>query len=169
MMLPEKISNALGGSREISQVAILVKDVKQAAEKYAEMFGVPVPPIDTLTQKSIISATYRGKQCEGGIKIACFYFRNNYGMELMQPDGLPSFWQECMDKHGEGVNHVAYDIRDMEPSLLAMENLGYKCLQRGYFDGGNGGYAYFDTYNDLKVYVELLHHTNREPFGAEIG
>lgn len=161
--------SALGGSREISQVAFLVRDVRAAAERHAMLMGVDVPPVVTLSEKSIASATYRGKQCQGGIHMACFYFRHNYGMELMQPDGRPSFWQECFDKYGEGVNHVAYDVRDMDPCIARMESLGYPLIQRGYFDKGNGGYAYFDTYRDLKVFIELLHHTDREPFGAEIG
>lgn len=159
---------ALGGSREISQVAMVVRDVRATAAKYAAMLGVDIPPIMTLSEKSIASATYRGGPCQGGIQMACFYFRHNYGMELMQPDGRPSFWQECLDRYGEGVNHIAYDVRDMDSSIVKMEQLGYACLQRGYFDKGNGGYAYFDTYADMKVYIELLHHTDRDPFGSDL-
>lgn len=164
---PSLIS-ALGGSREISQVAIVVRDVRATAARYAAMLGVPIPPVMTLSQKSIASATYRGRRCEGGIAMACFYFRHNYGFELLQPDGRPSFWQECLDRYGEGVNHIAYDVRDMDSSIINMEKLGYPLIQRGYFDKGNGGYAYFDTYADLKVYIELLHHTDRAPFGSEL-
>ncbi len=166
-MVPEEFPNALGATKEASQIAMLVKDVRTAAEKYTKLLSVPTPPITHLTQKSIDNAIYRGRKSTGGIEMACFYFRFNYGLELMQPDDGESFWHECLDRHGEGVNHIAYDVTDMDSAIEKMEQLGYPLIQRGYFDDGNGGYAYFDTFDDLKVYVELLHHTNRQPFGAE--
>ena len=156
----------LGGAREICQVCIVVKDLESAAKKYAELFGVPVPPVTTMTEKAKSLSTYRGRTMTGGMTQVCFYFRDDYGFELICPDEGPSFWREALDRFGDGVNHIAYDIGDLDEGIARMERLGYPLIQRGAFEKGNGGYAYFDTYDDLKVYVELLHHTHREPFGA---
>jgi len=158
----------LGGAREICQVCIIVKDLAKSTKKYADLFGVPVPPIRTLSEDAKSLVTYRGKPLTGGFTQTVFYFRPDYGFELICPDEGPSVWRECMDRFGEGVNHIAYDIHDMDATIMEMGKLGYPVIQRGEFEKRNGSYAYLDTYDDLKVYVELLHHRERAPFGADL-
>ena len=147
------MSTAALGSNVICQVAVVVRDIEAAAKKYAEVFGLPVPEPRLTAPAEETNIQYRGETTSGRAKLA-FFSMGAVALELIQPVGGPSTWQEHLDAHGEGVHHIAFRVQGMDQALAFLDARGMPCVQRGDFKGGC--YAYVDATKDLKVVLELL-------------
>jgi 4-hydroxyphenylpyruvate dioxygenase-like putative hemolysin len=88
--------------------------------------------------------------------MAFFEAGPNMQLELIQPNGEKSTWQDFLEKHGEGIHHIAFQVNGMEKVLESCTEVGYKTIQRGKYGDASGEYAYLDTVKDLKCIVELL-------------
>jgi methylmalonyl-CoA/ethylmalonyl-CoA epimerase len=137
----------------ICQIAIVVKDIHAAAVHYAALMGVPAPiPRETATaDKSHIR--YRGQTTSARAKLA-FIEAGQVTLELIEPIGAPSVWQEVLEQQGPCVHHLAYRVDDMPAAVAEFEKQGCPCVQSGDFVGGC--YAYIDTRPQLGVMTELL-------------
>ena len=141
------------GEYPLTQVALVVRDVDRAAAQYAELLGVAVPKATLTDPLSQAHTRFRGEPTEARAKLA-FVRLKNITVELIEPVGAPSTWQEFLDKHGEGVHHVAFDVPELGPHVARFEREGSSILQRGDFTGGE--YLYVDATPQLGVIVELL-------------
>jgi len=65
-------------------------------------------------------------------------------LELIEPDEHPSTWRDHLDKHGEGVHHIAFVVDDMKGTVKRMGGNGMPLIQKGEYTGGR--YAYMETF-----------------------
>lgn len=146
------------GTSTLAQVGFIVRDLETTKKKFAEFFGVPVPPTCDGGEYQVTGTTVEGKPApDANCWMAFFDVGPNTQIELIQPNGVKSTWQDFLDEHGEGIHHIAFVVKGMEEKILAMENFcGAKCVQRGKYGGGNGEYAYLDAHKDMKCLLELL-------------
>ncbi|HHU78961.1 MAG: VOC family protein [Caldicoprobacterales bacterium] len=141
----------------LTQIGIIVRDIQTSKRKFAEFFGVEVPPHHDAGDFEVTGTTVNGKPApKSNCLMAFFSVGENVQLELIQPNGEKSTWQDFLDEHGEGVHHIAFSVKDMDQNILACENFGMKCVQRGKYGNGNGEYAYMDATKDLKCIIELL-------------
>ena len=137
------------GTNIVFQVAFVVKDIEAAKKKFAEFLGVE-PRHHIVTEKTPDNI-YKGKSAPDVSCILAFLdIGPNLEIELIQPNGVASVWQDVLDEKGEGFHHIAFKVKDIEESVAACESFGMECIQRG------TGYAYFDATKDLKCIIELL-------------
>jgi methylmalonyl-CoA/ethylmalonyl-CoA epimerase len=141
------------GDYPLTQVAVVVRDVDRAAKRYADLFGIAVPKATLTDALSQAHTRFRGQPTEGRAKLA-FVRLENITIELIEPVGGPSTWQEFLETHGEGVHHIAFDVHGVEEHVARFERAGGAVLQRGDFAGGQ--YLYVDATPQLGVIVELL-------------
>lgn len=137
----------------ITQIGILVHDIEKTAQKIADFFGVEKPPIQLTGPREEALTEYNGEPSEARAKLA-FFRMGQVDLELIEPDHHPSTWRDHLDKHGEGVHHIAFQIKGMKEKLQVLADKGYPLQQKGEYTGGR--YAYVDTTADLKVLIELL-------------
>jgi methylmalonyl-CoA/ethylmalonyl-CoA epimerase len=143
------------GSDLITQVGMVVKDIEKTAKEWADLLGVPVPPIIVTDPMDKAQTLYCGEPSPARAKLAFFHLGPQVDLELIEPDGNPSTWQDCLDKNGEGVHHIAFNIKGMKDKIAVFEKLGLECVQKGEYTGGR--YAYLDAEdNKFKVVFELL-------------
>ncbi|MGB9863938.1 MAG: VOC family protein, partial [Candidatus Saccharicenans sp.] len=83
-----------------------------------------------------------------------FFRLKNITIELIEPVGGPSTWREFLEQHGEGVHHLAFEVKGMEAKVKALAAMGLPLLQKGDYEGGR--YAYVDGTGCLAVILELL-------------
>ena len=145
-------SEALG-SNVLVQVGLAVRDVERSAQAYADLFGVPVPAWSMTDPLDVAHTRYRGQPTEARAKLA-FFRLGSVSLELIEPVGGPSTWQEFLDTHGEGVHHIAFEIDGMGQQIQILERKGMPLLQRGDYTGGR--YAYVDGGPQINVILELL-------------
>jgi catechol 2,3-dioxygenase-like lactoylglutathione lyase family enzyme len=142
------------GTNVISQIAIVVRDIEKTARQYADIFNLPVPPVIVTDTADKAHTNYRGHATQARAKLAFFQMGPQLSIELIEPLGGPSTWQEFLDARGEGVHHIAFNVPDMDQSLAYLDSKGIQTVQRGDFTGGCYGYA--DATGPLKVTLELL-------------
>ena len=92
--------------------------------------------------------------------MAFFDVGPNLQLELIQPNEKPSTWRNYLDEHGEGIHHVAFQIKDSKAMVASAEAAGLRLVQHGTYGDGNGEYNYLEA-PDLKCIVELLESYNR--------
>lgn len=141
------------GSNTLAQVALVVKDIEASARKFADLLGQPFPNIIITEPGLNANMTYQGQPSNAQAKLA-FFQLGQVQLELIQPLGGESTWQEALDKKGEGIHHIAFWVEGMQESVDFLKERGIPMIQRG--DMGPGQYAYFDAEGVLGITLELL-------------
>jgi methylmalonyl-CoA epimerase len=145
------------GTNVITQVGFIVRDIEASRKKFAEFFGVEPPKVIDGGKYEVTGTVVDGKPApDANCQMAFFNVGPNVQLELIQPNGVKSTWQDYLDNHGEGIHHIAFGVKGMDEKIAACEKFGMKCVQRGKYGSGGGEYAYMDAYDDMKCLVELL-------------
>ena len=153
------MSNSNLGSTTLAQVAIVVRDIEEASRRWAGVLGVAVPNIIITQPGNDVEMTYRGEASNAQAKLA-FFNLGQVQLELIEPLGGQSTWQETLDKNGESVHHLAFWVEGMQQSVDFLRERGIPMVQRG--DMGGGQYAYFDAEERLGTTLELLERTRED-------
>ena len=110
------------------QINIIVKDIRRAAKAWAALLGVPEPEIWTnhLKSNDEYPYTYRGqadKPCDFQM---CVIEMGNWVIELHQIDENPSTFREFLNKHGQGVHHLGFEVGDARDEVIKeLKALGF--------------------------------------------
>ena len=145
------------GTNVVTQVALIVRDIETTKKKFAEFFGVEPPVTVQPGPFDITQTQYFGKPApDAKCQMAFFDVGPNMQLELIQPNGQQSTWQDFLDQNGEGLHHIAFGVKGTDEKIAAAEKFGMVLTQRGKYGNGSGEYAYLDATKDLKCWVELL-------------
>lgn len=149
--------SGLLGTNLLTQVGFIVKDIELTKKKFAEFLGAEVPPTVNGGDYATTGTTVEGKPApDANCLMAFFDVGEHTQIELIQPNGVKSTWQDFLDAHGEGMHHLAFNIKGTEEKIISCENFGMKVVQRGKYGDASGQYTYLDATKDLKCIVELL-------------
>jgi hypothetical protein len=146
------------GTGRVIQVALVVKNLEEVAAKFARLLGQAPPQVVASGDPEITAVVYKGVAAPGaGCRMAFLNIGPGLQLELIEPNGEASAWQDYLDRHGEGVHHLAFAVEDTSLRLkAAADEFGWQTIQRGKYGDESGEYAYLDSFNDLKVYIETL-------------
>ena len=145
------------GTNTMTQVGFIVRDIETAKRKYAAFFGVEPPPTIDGGKFEITGTEYKGEPAPNvNCLMAFFNAGPGFQLELIQPNGVPSAWQDFLDEKGEGMHHIAFNVKGMDEKIRICEDFGMKLVQRGKYGDASGEYAYLDANADLKCLLELL-------------
>ena len=143
------------GLKTIVQVAVVCRDIEVTARRWAGFLGVEMPKISTTDSGNECGMVYLGKPSDARCKLA-FFDTGTCAVELIQPLGAGSSWQDVLDKNGESVHHIAFRVADLKGTLRGCEEQGMPLIHQGHWGGGNGTYAYVDSRKQLGVMIEFL-------------
>ncbi|MBO4298977.1 MAG: VOC family protein [Clostridia bacterium] len=144
------------GTHLIAQVGFIVRDVEASKRKWAEFLGVDVPPTQSAGDYATTGTAYRGEPApEASCLMAFFDVGPGLQLELIQPNEAPSTWRDFLNEHGEGMHHIAFQVRDSGARIAAAEAAGLKLVQHGLYGDGSGEYNYLEA-PELHCIVELL-------------
>lgn len=147
------MSEPLLGTDIVTQVAIVTRDIEAKARAWAELLGVPVPEIRITGPYEETQAQYKGQPTTARAKLA-FFRLGQVSLELIEPIGEPSTWNDQLQEHGDSLHHIAFRIQGMKEKLALLANLGIPLVQKGEYKGGR--YAYVDGVEKLGATIELL-------------
>ncbi len=150
--VPEDRAELFGGGTVV-QVAVVVRDIEKAAAAYADFLGVAVPEWFWTDAEDKAHTEFKGKPSPARAKLA-FIELKNITIELIEPDQNPSTWRDFLDDKGEGIHHIAFEIKGMDEKVALLEKKGMPLLQKGDYEGGR--YAYVDGTAKLGLILELL-------------
>ncbi len=110
------------------QVTIVVNDIRRAAKAWAVLLGVPEPEIwvNHLESNGDYPYTYRGKDNMPCDLQMCVIEMGNWVLELHQIDNNPSTFREFINKHGQGVHHLGFEVGDARDEVIKeLKELGF--------------------------------------------
>jgi catechol 2,3-dioxygenase-like lactoylglutathione lyase family enzyme len=145
----------LAGNNVINQIAFVVRDIEQASEAFAKLFGIEKPQWFLTGDSDTSKVVFRGKRTDSRSKLV-FINTPSVQIELIEPDLEPGTMREFLDTVGEGIHHIAFDVDSIKAKLPVFEENEFPLLQSGEFTSSEGRYVYVDTLNSHKTLVELL-------------
>jgi len=136
------------------QINIIVRDIEKAARKWADLLGIDVPQIRINHLEGNENYTYRGQPVSCELKV-CDIPMNGFVIELHQPVSGPSSFQEFLDKHGEGVHHLGFEVGDMRDEVIdEMAGEGYNVNRTmGVYPGSS--WTIVDSESELGVNLNI--------------
>ncbi|MFH1569987.1 MAG: VOC family protein [Gemmatimonadota bacterium] len=137
----------------VTQIAVVVRDIDAACQRYAEVFGIDKPGWFLTEPAAVSRVQYRGQSTPGRAKLAFIRFAN-LTVELIEPVDGPSIWRDHLERHGESVHHLAFQVKGMPQAVAHFAARGLPLVQQGEYTGGR--YAYLDAAGILGMDLELL-------------
>ncbi len=125
-------------------IGIVVNDINKAVE-FLESLGIG--PFESGKGAGVVESIYYGEVVSG------MKWENRKAqmgpvrLELLQPVAGQSPWKDFLKAKGEGINHIAFyvnDLNELNKELAKLERKGMKVIYRSKFKDG-GGSAYVDT------------------------
>jgi methylmalonyl-CoA/ethylmalonyl-CoA epimerase len=143
-----------GKSYTVTQIGVVVKDIRKAMETYHRTLGWGPWNVYELKGPLHHHTEVRGESVEYSMIIA----ETNAGsvdFELIEPLDGPSIYKEFLEKHGEGVHHIACmgNGDNYEKSLQMYLNMGMTVQMSGSI-GEDIRYYYLDSEPLLKIVIE---------------
>lgn len=147
--------NQLMDKDAICQVGLLVRDLEATGKKYAEFFGVEVPPVVFSGAPEVVKAEYNGLPSDATCRMMFFMF-GNLQLELIEPDQTASVWHDDLLKKGEGLHHLAFQVKNSKAKAAELAQAGYPVRMMGDYGDNSGCFHYMDVSDALKMTIELL-------------
>ena len=144
------------GMTVVTQVAIVCRDIEATSKRWAAVLGIDSPQIRSTKPGREVNMMFQGRPSNSQAKLA-FIKLGQVTLELIQPVGSDTSWQQFLDANGEGVQHIAFQVADVDKTVRAFADDGMPVLHQGRYDDGSGTYTYVDSAKRLGVTLELLH------------
>ena len=141
----------------ITQIAVVVADMESALRSYTENLGWGPWSVFDYKPPLLHHTVVRGEKVEYRM-IGAETSVDGLGFELIQPVSGPSIYQEFLDAHGEGVQHIACMKHSEQDSALMREHWhakGAQVLMSGRI-GESIEFYYLDTAPMLKFVLESV-------------
>ena len=144
------------GSGLVAQVGFVVNDIETTKRKWAEFLGVDVPETQPCGDYEITQTVFEGQPALKANSLLAFLdVGPGLQIELIQPNDEPSTWRNYLNEHGEGMHHLAFQVKDSKAQIANAEAAGLRLVQHGVYGDGGGEYNYLEA-PDLKCIIELL-------------
>lgn len=146
----------------IAQIALVVEDLDETVKNWHHYFGVGPWHFYTYGKPLVKRMTRHGKPADYKMRVALA----NVGpmrielIEVLQGDTI---YQEFIDKHGYGVQHLGVLVKDMKTALEQAKAEGFEMTQdgAGFGPDDDGHYAYLDTEKLFGTTIEFIERPKR--------
>lgn len=99
--------------KKIEHIGIAVKDLEASNALFAKLFGAP---------------HYKNEEVESeGVKTS-FFMNGPNKIELLEATNLDSPIAKFIEKKGEGIHHVAFDVEDIISEIERLKAEGFTVL-----------------------------------------
>jgi catechol 2,3-dioxygenase-like lactoylglutathione lyase family enzyme len=125
----------------IRQLGYVVKDIQAAIQYWHAALGVG--PFFYFEQAPIRDLRYRGEPNMSEVAFALAQTGPTQIELIMPRDNLPSLYNDFIDRHGEGLQHIAYWAEDITEWEHQAQASGMTCVLSGCTGDAAGRFAYY--------------------------
>jgi methylmalonyl-CoA/ethylmalonyl-CoA epimerase len=144
--------------RMITQLCIVVNDVKKVNSNWSKVLGIPEGKIETIFPDGILHFT-NGEKTEYRDCQVAKYKLDGFILELLQPGETPSPWRTFLEKNGQGVFHFCIKVNDRVLFQQTLSEIGVKLPYHiGYFP--QGSYSYVNSKEQLGLELSVNYESN---------
>jgi methylmalonyl-CoA/ethylmalonyl-CoA epimerase len=133
------------GDWRFVHAGLIVRDCRRATAFYCHL------GFDVVSEPYVTPPKYPDNAMSSCVS---FVARGGILLEIMEP--LDGRWviKDFVDKHGEGVNHLCFEVDDIQREKQRLEAMGFPVIYG--FDVSLGKFRYFDTRKIGNIVIELL-------------
>ena len=99
--------------RKIEHIGIAVKSLKESNLLFEKLFGQP-----PYKEEEVVSE---------GVKTS-FFMNGPNKIELLEATNPESPIAKFLEKKGEGIHHIAFDVNDINEEIIRLKNEGFVVL-----------------------------------------
>jgi methylmalonyl-CoA/ethylmalonyl-CoA epimerase len=125
-------------SKKLLHVGAVVRDMGKTVERLASL---GIGPFDTSSPPLLEKPMFRGKPSDAKVK-GLSAEMGEVKLEIGQPVEGESPHKEFLDSKGEGFQHIAFAVDDLESEVAGFTEKGASVLLSGRWQ--DGGFAYLD-------------------------
>ncbi len=110
------------------------------AMKKIEHLGIAVGDIKTAEEtfdKLLNGKSYKKEQVEREGVITSFYQVGESKIELLESTNPESAISKFIDKRGQGIHHIAFDVEDIVAEMKRLKEAGFQLLSEQPLDGAD--------------------------------
>jgi methylmalonyl-CoA/ethylmalonyl-CoA epimerase len=108
----------------LDHIGIAVKNLDDAVHVYCDVLGFKLEGIHVLTERKV--------------KVALISAGGETRVELLEPLGSDSTIAKFLESHGEGINHFAVEVKDIEDALAELKRKGVMLIDDKPKSGAEG-------------------------------
>lgn len=127
--------------KRVDHIAIVVKNLDESVAMYEKTFGLKPERIETVKDQAVRSAL--------------FEIGDGSEVELIQPIDSESGVAKFLEKKGEGMHHISYEVDDIEKELKTLADKGVNLIDKEPRMGMAGKIAFLHPKSTNGVLVEL--------------
>jgi methylmalonyl-CoA/ethylmalonyl-CoA epimerase len=109
--------------KHIDHIGIAVRSIEQARKFYTDMLGLNIEDIENVADQKVNVAFMPITDSEVEL------------LESTDPDGPIA---KFIDARGEGIQHIAFRVEDIEKALLELKNKGVRLIDQEPRSGAGG-------------------------------
>ena len=125
----------------IDHVGVAVKDIDDALKLLTRVFGTPSPAVTELLDQGVKATLIQVGQTR---------------LELLEPLSEDSAVGRFIERRGEGLHHLAFNVTDLPEKLTILESLGVQLVDREPRQGLSGDIAFVHPRSVFGVLTELV-------------
>jgi methylmalonyl-CoA/ethylmalonyl-CoA epimerase len=126
---------------KIEHIGIAVKNIDQADELFKRLFGLPAYKLEEVKSESVKTSFFQ----VGPNKI-----------ELLEATNADSPIAKFIEKRGEGIHHIAFDVDDIESEIARLKGEGFQMINEAPKPGAdNKLIAFLHPKSTAGVLIEL--------------
>ena len=151
------------GTKKLVHIAFVVRDLDKVVDAWTKILGIERPRIWNIPGPDVAPVLTNGHpEIYTNCRISVIQLEN-VTLELTQPGDEPSPWKTFLEKHGEGMMHMAFLTPDEEEAFRTIKEA---CGTDGYYHIGyypDQSYSFVDTFDSLKTELNIkVDRDNRE-------
>ncbi len=125
----------------IDHVGVAVKNIDTALAFFKKVFDVPDADIELM---------------EGQGVRACLIEVGQTRLELLEPTGPESGVGRFIERRGEGLHHLAFNVTDISGKLQTLQTLGVDLIDQTPREGLSGTIAFVHPRSVFGILTELV-------------
>ncbi|MBC7249047.1 MAG: methylmalonyl-CoA epimerase [Anaerolineae bacterium] len=125
---------------KVDHIGIAVRDIEEARRLY-EALGLKVTHVKEVEEQQVRVA---------------FLPVGDTEVELVQPTTADSGVARFLEKRGEGVHHLCFEVEDIEVALAELQAQGMRLIDREPRQGAFGRVAFLHPKSTHGVLIELV-------------
>ena len=106
----------------IEHIGIAVRDIEQAKHTFAQLFGTKFYKEETVESEGVTTV---------------FFMVGEVKIELLQATSSDSPIAKFIDKRGEGIHHIAFDVDSVNEKAESLKADGFRVLNDDARDGAD--------------------------------
>jgi methylmalonyl-CoA/ethylmalonyl-CoA epimerase len=108
--------------KKIEHIGIAVKNLENSNELFKKLFGNSHYKIETVETEGVSTS---------------FFMIGETKIELLQATNENSAIAKFIEKKGEGIHHIAYEVDNIQDEMLRLQSEGFELINKNPKDGAD--------------------------------